>query len=135
MNSTTKRFGGAALAFGLITAAARVYAQPAEPTVIPVQLTEFHYSPASIDLQQGHSYVLRVSNVGGVAHDLSAKAFFRTVTFAPGSADKVRDGDIEVPKGETVDVAFATGKAGDYEMRCTHPLHAMFGMKGHVIVH
>ena len=73
--------------------------------------------------------------VGGVAHDLSAKAFFRTVTFAPGSADKVRDGDIEVPKGETVDVAFATGKAGDYEMRCTHPLHAMFGMKGHVIVH
>ena len=104
------------------------------PTVIPVELNEFHYSPSSIELAAGHSYTLRVTNSGGVAHDLNAKAFFQSVTFAPGSAAKVRDGDIETAKGQTVDVTFVTGKAGAYDMRCTHPLHAMFGMKGRIVV-
>ncbi|MGC1302073.1 MAG: cupredoxin domain-containing protein [Caulobacteraceae bacterium] len=130
---SAKRAAFAVLGLSATLAAAHAMAQPA-PTVIPVELTEFHYSPANIELEQGHSYVLRVANTGGVAHDLSAKAFFQTVALAPGAADKVHDGDIEVPKGQTVEVAFVASKAGSYEMHCTHPLHTMFGMKGHIVV-
>jgi plastocyanin len=36
--------------------------------------------------------------------------------------------------GESADVSFTTGAPGSYEMHCTHPLHAMLGMKGRIVV-
>jgi uncharacterized cupredoxin-like copper-binding protein len=126
-----------AMAWGALAAAlaaGAAGAQPAAPTVIPVELSEYSYSPMTIELKQGQPYVLHLTNSGGKGHDLSAKAFFQTVSLAPGSAALVRKGQVEVAEGESADVAFTPQKAGAYEMHCTHPLHAMLGMKGKIVV-
>lgn len=122
---------GASVLLGLAVAA---HGQAPDATVVDVQLTEFHYTPAEIDLLQGHRYVLHIVNSGGVAHDLEARTFFQTVQLAPETAAKISDGRIEVGKGGTVDVAFVTSKPGVFEMHCTHPLHSVFGMKGKIVV-
>ena len=128
------KFGVAAALVGLVAASGAARAQPAQPPVITVQLSEYKFAPAEIDLDHGQSYVLRVVNTGGKAHDLSAKAFFQSVTVAPSSASEVRDGAVELAMGESADVAFTAGAPGTYEMHCTHPLHAMLGMKGKIVV-
>jgi plastocyanin len=126
------KFGVAAIMAAAVSGAAS--AQPAQPTVITVQLSEYKFTPAEIDLDHGQSYVLRVVNTGGKAHDLSAKAFFQSVTVATASASEVHDGEVELAMGESADVAFTAGAAGTYEMHCTHPLHSMLGMKGRIVV-
>jgi uncharacterized cupredoxin-like copper-binding protein len=122
----------AILAFGAGLAVASAAA--AQPTVINIQLTEYKYAPMQLTLDHGQAYVLHVTNTGGKGHDLSAKAFFQTVTLAPGSAAKVKDGGIDLDEGESADVALTPLKPGTYEMHCTHPFHAMLGMKGQIVV-
>ena len=112
----------------------RIQRRLAQPAVITVKLSEYKFAPMEVDLDHGQSYVLRVVNDGGKAHDLSAKAFFQSVILAPDSASEVRDGAVELAMGESADVAFTAGAPGTYEMRCTHPLHAMLGMKGKIVV-
>jgi uncharacterized cupredoxin-like copper-binding protein len=126
----------AAGALALVLAASAASAQPApSPTVIAVQLSEFSFSPTTIELTHGQTYVLRLTNSGKHGHDLKAKAFFEAVSLAPDSAAKVKDGAVEVAPGETADVALTPTAAGSYEMHCTHPLHATMGMKGQITVH
>jgi plastocyanin len=110
------------------------WAQSGQSTVITVQLSEYKFAPVEIDLDHGQSYVLRVVNSGGKAHDLSAKAFFQSVSLAPASASQVQNGQVELAMGESADVAFTAGAPGTYEMHCTHPLHAMLGMRGRIVV-
>jgi uncharacterized cupredoxin-like copper-binding protein len=109
-------------------------AQSDQPTVIPVELSEFKFAPSEIVLNKGQSYVLRLTDTGKRAHDLSAKAFFQTVSLTPDSVKAVQDGDVDLTPGVVADVAFTPNQAGTYEMHCTHPLHAMLGMKGHIVV-
>ena len=106
----------------------------AQPTVINVQLSEYKFAPMQLTLDHGQAYVLHLSNTGGKDHDLSAKAFFHTVTLAPGSAAKVKNGDIDLDEGESIDIALTPQKPGTYEMHCTQPFHSMLGMKGQIVV-
>ncbi|HLY80333.1 MAG TPA: cupredoxin domain-containing protein [Caulobacteraceae bacterium] len=106
----------------------------AQPTVVNIQLSEYKFAPAQLTLEHGQAYVLHLTNTGGKAHDLSAKAFFQTVALAPGSAGKVKDGDVDLDDGESADVALTPQKPGTYEMHCTHPFHSMLGMKGQIVV-
>jgi uncharacterized cupredoxin-like copper-binding protein len=122
----------AALVLGVAVAAAGVAF--AQPTVINIQLSEYKYAPMQLTLEHGQAYVLHLTNSGGKAHDLSAKAFFETVALAPGSAAKVKNGDVDLDEGESVDVALTPQKPGTYEMHCTHPFHSMLGMKGQIVV-
>jgi uncharacterized cupredoxin-like copper-binding protein len=115
--------------------AAVASAQTAAPTVIAVQLSEYRFTPETIELNRGQSYVLRLTNSGKHGHDLKAKAFLQAVSLAADSAAKVKDGAIEVDPGETTDVALTPTAAGSYEMHCDHPLHATLGMKGQIVVH
>jgi plastocyanin len=128
------KIGVAALMASIGLAAGAADAQTPGATVVTVQLSEYKFSPAEIDLDHGHSYVLRVVNTGGKAHDLSAKAFFQTVSLAADSGGQVKDGEVEVAMGESADVALVPNQPGTYEMHCTHPLHAMLGMKGKIVV-
>jgi plastocyanin len=121
----------AALALGAPVA----IAQPAAPTVIAVQLSNFHFSPATIELTRGQPYVLRLTNAGGGGHSLKAKDFFQTVSLGADSAGKVHEGDVEVPGQETVDLALTPNQAGSFEMHCGHTLHATMGMRGQIVVH
>jgi plastocyanin len=121
-------------AMGLLAVSAPARAQPPSPNIITVQLSEYRFSPMEIDLNRGQAYVLRVVNSGGKAHDLSAKAFFQTVSLGADSAAEVKDGAVELAMGESTDVALTPNQPGTYEMHCTHPLHAMLGMKGKIVV-
>jgi uncharacterized cupredoxin-like copper-binding protein len=109
-------------------------AAQAQPTVINVQLSEYKFTPMQLTLDHGQAYVLHLSNTGGKDHDLNAKAFFQTVALAPGSAAKVKNGDVDLDEGESVDIALTPQKPGTYEMHCTEPFHAMLGMKGQIVV-
>lgn len=124
----------AALALsGVFAVAGAALAQPAAQ-VIKIDLSEYKYSPMEIDLKAGQPYVFHLTNSGSKGHDLSAKAFFATVTLAPGSAAKVKDGDVDLDEGESVDVTLVPQKPGAYEMHCSHFMHAMLGMKGRIVV-
>jgi uncharacterized cupredoxin-like copper-binding protein len=123
-----------ALASGAVLAlAGAALAQPA-PIRINVDLSEYKFAPAELDLKAGQPYVLHLTNSGGKDHDLSAKAFFQTVSLAPGSAAKVKDGDVDLDEGESADIALIPQKTGTYEMHCTHFMHSMLGMKGQIVV-
>ena len=122
----------AVAALGLLPVGA--IAQGDQPTVIPVELSEFKFTPSEIALNKGQHYVLRLTNGGKHDHDLSAQAFFKTVTLDADSASAVKDGVIDLTPGVAADVGFTPQTAGAYEMHCDHPLHAMFGMKGHIVV-
>ena len=122
----------AALVLG--AAVAMAGAAFAQPNVINIQLSEYKFAPLQLTLEHGQAYVLHLTNAGGKAHDLSAKAFFQTVALAPGSAAKVKDGGVDLDEGESADVALTPQKPGTYEMHCTHPFHSMLGMKGQIVV-
>ncbi len=109
-------------------------AQGDQATVIPVELSEFKFTPSDITLSKGQHYVLRLTNGGKHDHSLSAKAFFKTVTVDADAASAVKDGEIDLTPGVAADVGFTPQTAGTYEMHCTHPLHAMLGMTGHIVV-
>ena len=116
-------------------AAAQPAQAPAPSNVIAVQLSEYKYSPAQIDLNHGQSYVLHLTNAGSKSHNFVARDLFQAVTLTPESAAKVHDGTVELAKDESADIAFSADKPGTYEMHCTHPLHAMLGMKGQIVIH
>ena len=109
-------------------------AQGDQPNVIPVELSEYKFSPSEIVLNKGQHYVLRLTDSGKRAHSFTAKAFFQTVSLDPDSASAAKDGDVDLTPGVTADVGFTPQTAGTYEMHCDHPFHAMLGMKGHIIV-
>jgi uncharacterized cupredoxin-like copper-binding protein len=125
----------AAVAIGLTAGAARTQITlPGGPPVINVTMSEFKFAPAEIDLQSGQPYQLHIVNDGKRSHDLSAKAFFSSVQVSPDDKGAVKDGVVELTVGESADVAIIAGKPGTYEMHCDHPLHAMLGMKGTIVV-
>jgi len=123
-----------AAALTLAAALPLASAAVAQPQTIRVELSEYKFAPMEIDLAKGQTYVLHLTNTGSKSHDLSAKAFFATVALGPASAAKVKNGDIDVDEGESVDVTLTPQQAGAFEMHCTKFLHAMLGMKGQIVV-
>ena len=118
----------------LLATALGAGAAQAQPTTVNVVLSSYKFDPMELDLTHGQSYTLHLTNTSNKAHDLAAKAFFATAAIDPGSAASVRNGAIEVPQGGSVDVTLTPQIAGTYDMQCTHPLHAVLGMKGQIVV-
>jgi len=110
----------------LLTAAA-----PAEQR-LEVALSNFAFTPATIALVHGQPYVLHLSSKGG--HSFAAKAFFAAATMAPADRARIRDGKIELADGASIDLRFTAPAAGTYPIKCTHFLHAGFGMTGKFVV-
>jgi uncharacterized cupredoxin-like copper-binding protein len=122
------------LAFAFTLALATpAFAQDA-PKEIDVALSNFAFTPDALTLKANTPYRLHLVNSGGSGHNFAAADFFAASTIAPADAGKVKDGGIEVPKGATVDVTVTPGKAGTYELTCTHFMHTTFGMKGEIVV-
>jgi uncharacterized cupredoxin-like copper-binding protein len=105
----------------------------AAPAVTGVNLANFSFTPMTIQLRAGVPTVLRLHNASGGGHNFSAPQFFAASQIQPQSAALVRKGKVEVPGGATVDIAL-TPRAGQYPLKCSHPFHATFGMKGTIIV-
>ena len=119
----------AAVAF----AGGAVSASAAQPIVSRVDLTSFRFTPSQIQLRAGTPTVLQLRNASSGGHNFAAPAFFAAARIDPASAGLIRNGRIEVPAHATVQVTL-TPAAGQYPVKCTHPFHATFGMKGTIIV-
>ena len=122
----------AALTAGLIAAcaASQAGAQGAEQRV---ELSSFGFTPRELHLRAGQPTTLVLANVASGGHDFAAPEFFAAARIQPGDATLVVDGEVEVPARSTRTVHLVPA-AGTYKLTCTHTFHAMFGMKGTIVV-
>lgn len=116
-----------------LLALALLAAAPAAPEQrIDVALSNFKFTPSTIALVHGQSYVLHLTSSGG--HSFAAKDFFAAATMPAADRAKLKDGRIELDSDSAVDLHFTAPKAGSYPIKCTHLLHASFGMTGKFVV-
>jgi plastocyanin len=120
------RFALLALALLVAPAAAQ------DATRIDIALTNFEFTPSTIQLKAGQRYMLHLTSSGG--HNFAAKAFFAAATVDPADRAKLKAGRIELEKGGSVDIHLTAPAAGSYEVRCTHFLHSTMGMTGKIVV-
>jgi plastocyanin len=106
-------------------------AAPGEQRV-DVALSNFKFTPSEIHLHHGQQYVLHLTSTGG--HSFSARTFFAAAAVAPADRARITDGKIELTGSRGADIHFTAPKAGTYPVKCTHTLHASFGMTGKIIV-
>lgn len=121
-----------ALAIALVPVAA-ASGQAPQPAAVTVTMEDFKFEPNAIQLRPGAPTILHLVNNAGGGHSFSAPQFFAAAKLAPTSQPLVHDGTVEVPKHSAVDVAL-TPAAGQYPLKCSHTLHAAFGMKGTITV-
>jgi uncharacterized cupredoxin-like copper-binding protein len=119
----------------LLLAALIASAAPAtgQPVTAAVDLTNYKFTPAQIELKANLPTILQLRNDSSGGHSFSAPAFFAAAHVDPASASLVRNGGIEVPAHATVQVTL-TPTAGQYPLKCSHPFHSTFGMNGTIIV-
>jgi plastocyanin len=104
-----------------------------QPITAAIDMTNFKFTPSQVALKANSQTVLQIRNDSSDGHSFSAPAFFAAAHVDPGSASLVQGGKIEVPPHATVRVAL-TPTAGQYPLKCSHPLHSAFGMNGTIIV-
>ena len=102
--------------------------------VIAIELDSFEFTPSTIAMTHGQSYVLRLTNVSDGDHDFAAPRFFDAARIAPQDSSAVAEGRVEVPGRETVSIRLTAPARGTYRIRCTHFMHSTFGMKGRIVV-
>ncbi|MPS68012.1 MAG: copper-binding protein [Novosphingobium sp.] len=107
---------------------------PAEMRVLTVRLSNFQFDPATITLEQGASYDLKLVNTASGGHDFAAKEFFAAARIAEADRAKVSDGQVPLAAGQTVEIHLVAPQPGSYKLRCTHFMHSAFGMNGKIVV-
>ena len=105
---------------------------PAAPFVT-VELSNFKFAPANVELRSGVPLILHLSNTSSSGHSFSAPAFFAKAKLSPQSAGLVRKGVVEVPARSSVDVDLVAAE-GEFPLKCTHTFHPTFGMRGKITV-
>jgi uncharacterized cupredoxin-like copper-binding protein len=101
---------------------------------IEIDLDSYSFAPKSLHLKQGNAYTLHFVNKSSKSHDFTAPEFFAALTVAPGDVAKIAEGEVELAGGESVDVKAVANKAGKYSVKCSHFLHASFGMTGEAVI-
>jgi uncharacterized cupredoxin-like copper-binding protein len=104
------------------------------PQAITVDLSNFKFTPATLTLTHGRSYVLHFVNSSSGGHDFVAKEFFDAASIAPEDRAKVKHGEVELDGGESADIHIVAGTPGSYKSHCSHFMHSSFGMTGTVVV-
>jgi len=105
-----------------------------KPAVVEVQLANYKFTPKTIMLQHGQSYLLRLTNAAGGGHDFTAPKFFAAAAVAPEDRRFVADGEVEVPPGQSREIRLTAPAAGSYDLKCSHSFHKLFGMSGKIVV-
>jgi plastocyanin len=101
--------------------------------MLSVTMENFKFTPNTLQLRAGVPAILHLVNNASGGHNFTAPEFFAAAKIAPASQALVHNGVVEVPKHSSVDVAL-TPAAGQYPLKCSHTLHAAFGMKGSIQV-
>jgi uncharacterized cupredoxin-like copper-binding protein len=116
------------LAFALALPAAAA-AQPT-PATVEVRLSNFDFTPSTINLRAGQPVTLHLVNSAGGGHNFAAPEFFAA---ARGVHGPVAAGKVELRGHASADVTLVPA-AGRYRLRCTHTMHTAFGMSGEIVV-
>ncbi|NIJ63308.1 putative cupredoxin-like copper-binding protein [Sphingomonas leidyi] len=116
----------------LVLALALTAAAPASEQRIDVALSNFKFTPSTIALVHGQRYVLHLTSSGG--HSFAARDFFAAAAMPAADRAKIRDGKVELDSDTAVDLHFTAPGAGTHPIKCTHLLHASFGMTGKFVV-
>jgi uncharacterized cupredoxin-like copper-binding protein len=105
-------------------------------TAIPVTitLTDYAFTPGTLELKAGSAYQLHFANSGSKDHNFSAPEFFATAQIAPDDQAKVTKGQVGLGAGQTVDITVTPSGAGTFAVECTHFMHKMMGMHGNIVV-
>jgi len=115
-----------------VLALALTAAAPASEQRIDVAPSNFKFTPSTIALVHGQTYVLRLTSSGG--HSFAAKQFFAAAAMPAADRAKIRDGKVELDSDTVVDLHLTAPGPGTYPIKCTHLLHASFGMTGKFVV-
>jgi uncharacterized cupredoxin-like copper-binding protein len=133
MRAMLRAFAIVAVA-GLLSAGALAQApdwsQAAQATV---SLSNFDFDPATIHLRAGRPVILHLIDGGSGGHNFSAPAFFAAASIRPEDQGLIYKGAIELRAHQAKDIGLIP-RAGRYKLRCTHTMHALFGMKGEIVV-
>ena len=103
-------------------------------TPLTVTLTDYAFTPGTLDLKSGTAYQLHFVNSGSKDHNFSAPEFFAAAQIAPDDQAKVAKGAVGLGAGQAVDIAVTASSAGTYAVECTHFMHKMMGMHGNIVV-
>lgn len=101
---------------------------------VAVVLDNFKFAPEAVHVPGSTEIVLTLRNDGSGGHNFAAPEFFAASKIDPADKAKVKGGRVEVAKSETVAIHLTTPASGQYALKCTHFLHAGFGMKGSIVV-
>lgn len=99
--------------------AASASATAAEPARATLHLSEFAYTPATLELPAGRAITLTVVNDGVVDHDL-------VISELGGQLVRVRG-------GKSATISLKPLRAGTYRMLCSIPTHSDLGMIGTIV--
>jgi plastocyanin len=119
------------VSFGLFLALSA--SASAQTAVVPVELSNFKFTPNIIQLRAGEPVTLHLQNASGGGHNFSAPEFFAAARLDARSAALVRNGTVEIPGSDAVNITLVPA-AGSYRVKCSHTLHSAFGMKGTIAV-
>jgi plastocyanin len=104
-------------------------------TAVTVSMTNYAFTPGTLNLKSGETYRIHFSNDANKSHDFAAREFFASSTIAPEDKAKIEeDGEVELEGGQSADITLTPNHAGTYSVTCTHFMHSMLGMKGTVVV-
>ena len=119
--------------------------QPIDPRIAPagfdfasaprveVVLSDFDFTPRTLQLPAGEPIVLALVNRSGNGHNFAAPNFLQAAQVVPEDAAIIAGGAIEVPGGQTVVVRLVP-EAGDFNLDCSHTGHSLLGMTGSIVV-
>jgi plastocyanin len=117
-----------------LTAVPTAFAAEEAAARAEVVLDNFSFTPADLQLAAGKPVALRFVNQGSGGHNFAAPDFFAAAAMDEATRKRLgKKGVVELAKGEGLTVTL-TPKAGTYKVKCTHFLHAGFGMTGTITV-
>jgi plastocyanin len=116
----------AATALSLLLAAPAA----AQPAVVAIQLSNFHFAPQPIRLAAGRPVTLRFVNESGSGHNFTAPGFFQHARILAGGTP---GGAIDLAPHQSRTISLVPA-AGTYQAHCSHFLHSQMGMTDTIIV-
>lgn len=107
--------------------------------VIEVELGDHHYTPADLVFDRNRPTILRLKNVGGVAHDLKGEGFFRAIVakMALSTAGRVVTpfmNSLYIRPRQEMELWFIPLRAGTFPVLCTIGDHQQAGMEGTIVI-